>query len=71
LPFVDVHIVRTGGFNNFSLSYDGFKTGGGCGIVVFSSSPRWPIRNLKLCGKLYHHLEVFILLGQEDPIIFL
>jgi hypothetical protein len=30
---VDVHIVRTGGSNHFSLSYDGYKRGAGCKIA--------------------------------------
>jgi hypothetical protein len=33
LSLVDVHIVRTGGSNNFSLSYSGSKRGGGFEIV--------------------------------------
>jgi hypothetical protein len=39
LSLVDVHIVRTGGSNNFSMSYDGSKRGGGFEIACahFSS----------------------------------
>jgi hypothetical protein len=39
ISFVDVHIVRTRGSNNFSLSYGGSKRGGGFEIACayFSS----------------------------------
>jgi hypothetical protein len=38
LSLINVHIVRTGGSNYFSSSYDGFKRVGGCEIVCALSS---------------------------------
>jgi hypothetical protein len=66
-----VHIVRRGGFNNFSLGYGGSKRGGRyeMACTLFAS---WmaDCKDLKLCGMLHCDLEVCILSGQEDPINF-
>jgi hypothetical protein len=49
LSLVDVHIVRTGGSNNFSLSYGGSKRGGGFEIAcALFSSEMADHRDLKL-----------------------
>jgi hypothetical protein len=57
---------------SFSLSYGGSKIGGGCEIAcALLSSEMAAHRDLELCGMLHCHLEVCILSGQEDPIIFL
>ena len=56
LSLVDVHIVRTGGSNNFSLSYGGSKRGGGCEIAcAHFSSEMADYRDLKLCTMLHYH----------------
>jgi hypothetical protein len=56
LSLVDVHIVRAGGSNNFSLSYGGSKRGGECEIACghFSSEMADHI-DLKLCTMLHYH----------------
>jgi hypothetical protein len=72
LLLVDVHIVRTRGFNNSSLNYGGSKRGGGFEIACAHFSPEMADhKDLKLCTILHYHLEMCILSGQEDPIIFL
>jgi hypothetical protein len=56
LSLVDVLIVRTGGSNNFSLSYGGSKRGGGFVIACahFSDETAYR-RDLKLCTMLHYH----------------
>jgi hypothetical protein len=74
LSLADAQIVMmiTGGSNNFSLSYGGSKRGGEFEIVLAHFSSEIADRTkLKLCTMLYYHLEMYILSGQEDPIIFL
>jgi hypothetical protein len=72
LSLGNVHIVRTGGSNYFSLRYGGSERNGGfeiaCTLFSFKMADS---RDLKLCGMLHCHLEMFILYEQEDPIIFL
>jgi hypothetical protein len=54
---VDLHIVRTGGSNRFSLSYGGSKRGGGCEIdCAHFSDEMTDQRGLKLCTMLHYHL---------------
>jgi hypothetical protein len=65
------HLQMTGGFNNFSSSYGGSKRGGRCEIARALFSLMADDRDLKLCGMLHCYLEVCILSGQENPIIFL
>jgi hypothetical protein len=57
-----MHIVRTVGSNNFSLSYGGSKRGGGGFEIacVHFSSEMADLRDLKLCGMLHCHLEMCI-----------
>jgi hypothetical protein len=56
LSLVVVHIVRTGGSNNFSLSYGGSKRGGGFEIAcAHFSSEMTDHRDLKLCTMLHYH----------------
>jgi hypothetical protein len=58
LSLVDVHIVRTGGSNNFPFSYGGSKRGGGFEIHVACahfSSEMADHRDLKLCMMLHYH----------------
>jgi hypothetical protein len=50
-----VHIVRTGGSNNFSLSYGGSKRGGGFEIACAHFSEMPDRRDLKLCTMLHYH----------------
>ena len=54
LSIVDVYIIRTGGSNNFSLSYSGSKRGGASNILC-SFSVMSDYRGLKLCTMLHHH----------------
>jgi hypothetical protein len=56
LSLVDVHIVRTGGSNNFSLTYGGSKRGEECEIAcAHFSSEMLDHRDLKLCKMLHYH----------------
>jgi hypothetical protein len=71
ISLVHVHIIRTGGSNIFCTSYGGSKRGGGCEIAYAYFSLMADQKDLKLLGMLYCHLEVCILSGQDDPILFL
>ena len=56
LSLVDVHIVRTGGSNNFSLSYGRSKRDVVCEIAcAHFSSETAGRRDLKLCTMLHYH----------------
>jgi hypothetical protein len=56
LSLVDVHIVRTGGSNNYSLSYGGSKRDGGFEIAcAHFSSEMADYIDLKLCTMLHYH----------------
>jgi hypothetical protein len=56
LSLVDVHIVRTGGFNDFSLSYSGSKRDGEFEIAcTHFYSEMADHRDLKLCTMLHYH----------------
>jgi hypothetical protein len=56
LSLVNVHIVRTGGSNIFSLSYGGIKRGGWFEIAyAHLSSEIANHKDLKLCSMLHFH----------------
>jgi hypothetical protein len=56
MALVDVHIVRTGGSNNLSMSYGGSKRVGGYEIsCAHFSSDTADRRDLKLCTMLHYH----------------
>jgi hypothetical protein len=56
LSLVDVHIVRTGGSNNFSMIYGGSKRGGEFEIAcAHFSSEMADYKDLKLCTMLHYH----------------
>jgi hypothetical protein len=71
LSFVNVHIVRTGGSNNFSLSYGGSKRGGGFEIAcTLFSSEMADFKDLKLCGMLHCHFGNVHFVGTEGSNYF-
>jgi hypothetical protein len=55
--FVDVHIIKTGGFNSFSWSFGGFKRAGEYDIAYAQKfSYMANQRDLKFCTMLHCHL---------------
>ena len=72
LQFAYVHIVKSRGSKYLPKSYSGSKRGGRCRKACerFSFYMAYGI-DLKLCTMLYYYLQMCILSGCEDPIIFL
>ena len=71
LPFVDVHIVRSGGSSYFPSSYGGSNRGRECKIACeqFTFYMIYQI-DLKLCTMLHCHLKMCVLSGKNDPNYF-